>query len=296
MDCSHVESEEQLARVFSATIPFPTFRRLVISQNTHLKSLQRGVLGEASFREIYVIGSVLQEVQEGALNNSHATLTDIRIYANNLSVFPFRELPLFASLLRLDLNHNNLSSFPLLHSDVLSYIDLGYNHIGELPSEGFRNLSQLAEVHLAGNRVQEIHTGTFAGYAKLAFVSLGDNQLTYVYPGAFQLTSIQHNSVLLHNNLITSLEVNAIAGVVEGFVSLHNNTITALNEESLRPLLEERVQVDLSANPLTCGCDVAWILIDETMLSLIDDDATCISGELLVELDPKIYIDLCQIR
>lgn len=296
MDCSHVESEEQLARVFTATIPFPNFRRLVISQNTHLKSLQRGALGRTSFREIYVMGSVLQEVQEGALNNSHATLTDIRIYSNNLADFPFQELPLFTSLLRLDLNHNDLAYFPVLQSDVLSYVDLGYNHISDLPSEAFRNVSQVAEVHLTGNRIQEIHTGTFAGYAKLAFVSLGDNQLFFVYPGAIQLTSLQHNTVHLHNNLISSLEVNAIAGVVEGFVSLHNNSITTLDEESLRPLLEEHVEVDLSANPLTCGCDVAWILTDDTILSLIDDDATCTSGELLVELDPQIFIDLCQIR
>ncbi|XP_047472663.1 oplophorus-luciferin 2-monooxygenase non-catalytic subunit-like [Penaeus chinensis] len=293
MDCSHVASEEQLARVFSATIPFPNFRRLVISQNTHLKSLQRGALGETSFREIFVIGSVLQEVQEGALSNSYTTLTDIRIYSNNLSEFPFQELPLFTALLRLDLNHNNLYNFPFLNSDVLTYIDLGFNHISELPSEGFRNLSQLAEVHLPGNRIQEIHTGTFAGYARLAFVSLGDNQLTHVFPGAIQLTSTQHNVVYLHDNFLTSLDVNAIAGVVEGFVSLHNNTITTLNEESLRPLLEENVQVDLSANPLTCGCDVAWIVTDDTILDLIDDDATCFSGELLVELDPNIYIDLC---
>lgn len=159
MDCSHVESEEQLARVFTATIPFPNFRRLVISQNTHLKSLQRGALGRTSFREIYVMGSVLQEVQEGALNNSHATLTDIRIYSNNLADFPFQELPLFTSLLRLDLNHNDLAYFPVLQSDVLSYVDLGYNHISDLPSEAFRNVSQVAEVHLTGNRIQEIHTG-----------------------------------------------------------------------------------------------------------------------------------------
>lgn len=49
-----------------------------------------------------------------------------------------------------------------------------------------------------------------------------------------------------------------------------------------------------AANPLGCSCDIAWIILNSTYLDFITEgDPTCYNGQLLTELDPVIYEDLC---
>lgn len=46
-------------------------------------------------------------------------------------------------------------------------------------------------------------------------------------------------------------------------------------------------------NPLTCGCDIAWLITNEVYMKLLSGDESCHSGELLTDLDPAMYLQLC---
>lgn len=159
MDCSLVESEDQLARIFSSNIPIPKFRRLVIMNNQHLKVLRRDDLGESSFETIFIQGGVLEEVQDEALSNSYTSATYIDLQDNRVSEFPFNELPLFTSLHTLKLNMNWLPVFPALQSDVLQQIGLDKNSFQKIPVDGFTSLTKIESISVSDNHIGTIVRG-----------------------------------------------------------------------------------------------------------------------------------------
>lgn len=42
-------------------------------------------------------------------------------------------------------------------------------------------------------------------------------------------------------------------------------------------------------NPLLCGCDIAWLVRNHTLLEAVDVYTTCADGRLLASLDPADY-------
>lgn len=159
LDCSQVESEDQLAQVFSSNIPFPSFRKLLINRNQHLKVLRNGDLGPASFQIIEIMSGLLEEVQDGALSKSYSTATRIDLQLNRLSKFPFHEIPSFTSLTTLWLNLNSLSEFPILTSDSLTDIQIDGNFISEIPLTGFQGVKNVNTISVALNDVTTIAPG-----------------------------------------------------------------------------------------------------------------------------------------
>lgn len=45
-----------------------------------------------------------------------------------------------------------------------------------------------------------------------------------------------------------------------------------------------------AGNPLACGCDIAWLVLNTRFLAQLKDDTTCSDGELVVNLDPDLFI------
>jgi len=159
IDCSQVESEDQLAQVFSSNIPFPKFNKLVIYRNPHLTVLRNGDLGPASFQIIEMTSGVLEEVQDGALSMSYSTATRIDLQVNRLSKFPFHEIPSFTALTTLWLNLNSLSEFPLITSDSLTDIGLSVNFFGDIPLNGFQGVKNVNTIGVANNDITTIVPG-----------------------------------------------------------------------------------------------------------------------------------------
>ncbi|XP_063588970.1 oplophorus-luciferin 2-monooxygenase non-catalytic subunit-like [Penaeus indicus] len=291
MDCSHVESEEQLERVFSSTFPFSTFRNLTVVDNVFLKTLKNQSLGIASFTSVYIINSVLEVVESHALVNSFGTAQVINMQNNLISSFPFEILPSFTSLLELDVSYNKLP-FPALVSQTLLVLDLSHNQAVDVSSDAFAALPDISEIRLGGNQISVVPTGTFAGHRNLYHVDLEANALTYLPEGAIQLTSSSAGTVILRGNQIADVAVNSITDVSGGNVDISNNTLKALNEDVFRPILAEGTALDIKDNPLTCGCDIAWVIRDDLLLKLVAEGAACYDGELLVDLDPGMFDDL----
>ncbi|XP_063595290.1 oplophorus-luciferin 2-monooxygenase non-catalytic subunit-like [Penaeus indicus] len=268
MDCSLVESEDQLARIFSSDIPFTTFRRLVIMNNRHLKALRSEDLGVASFETIFIQGGILEEVLDQALSNSYSSATYIDLKDNRVSEFPFQELPLFTSLVSLKLSMNWLPDFPSLQSSVLQHIELDKNSFNNIPADGFTSLTNVETISCSNNHLQRILPGTFSDLPFLQELHLDHNQLSQIPQGA-------------------------IAGFKGGLLNLQENSLKVLEEEVFRPFVQGGTTVALNGNPLSCGCDIAWLVVNGAFMDLISEGTTCSDGEFLSDLDPAIFQDLC---
>ncbi|XP_037793527.1 oplophorus-luciferin 2-monooxygenase non-catalytic subunit-like [Penaeus monodon] len=291
LDCSQVESEDQLAQVFSSYIPFTHFHSLYISGNQHLKILRNGALGPASFEWIHITEGVLEEVQDEALSQSYPTASHINFQANNVSRFPFYELPLFTSLVHLQMQTNSLESFPVLNSDTLQEIVLNENLFGEIPLDGFQGVKNLYSISVSANDVKILRPGTFTDLPHLHYLHLDSNLLTDIPAGAIGFSG--KGSLHLQNNNIKSIAIGSITGVNTGHIYLAKNSLVVLEEGVFRPFLEGGATLDVDDNPLGCGCDLAWLITNSYFMALTSPAASCYDGELLTSLDPSIYVDLC---
>ncbi|MDK2413330.1 hypothetical protein QHH03_30035, partial [Aphanizomenon sp. 202] len=84
-----------------------------------------------------------------------------------------------------------------------------------------------------------------------------------------------------------------IAEFKGGLLDLKENSLTVLDEEVFRPFVQGGTTVALNGNPLRCGCDIAWLVVNGAFVDLISDGTTCSDGEFLADLDPSIFLDLC---
>lgn len=78
-------------------------------------------------------------------------------------------------------------------------------------------------------------------------------------------------------------------------VSFVNNYISVLDRSSFEGVIQSLVpsgKLLLDGNPLTCGCEVAWVVIDTSYLTVVGD-GRCVNGTRLTALDPNYYSQNC---
>ncbi|XP_042216928.1 oplophorus-luciferin 2-monooxygenase non-catalytic subunit-like [Homarus americanus] len=289
LDCSDVEDEDDLARVFKANFPYPQFRRLTIKNNQHVKVLRKSDLGNITFEQFWITDGVLEEVEEGALSTSASTIVNLVFNFNNISSFPFLDLKDFPMLTSLDMRHNEIKGFPELYSETLGSLFLSVNPLGELPVHAFANTPSLVNIHLSQTRIPEIIPGTFENLKLLKNLGMGANLITHLDENAIQCS---HTTGLidLGYNTIRDVHVNAFPGLVNGWIYIHHNGIKFLEEEVWKPLIDSGGYIDPYGNPLECGCDVAWVVRDPVVRDGFDIYTSCADGQMLVDLDPFDYV------
>ncbi|KAK3867759.1 hypothetical protein Pcinc_026804 [Petrolisthes cinctipes] len=291
MDCSAVTSNSDLARIFSTVFPFPDFESLIINNNHYLITLREGDLGQVTFKRVIITSSSLEIVETNTFLSSHGTLTDLEIVTTNLLSFPFSEIPLFTQLTTLNLQNNQLTGFPVLASMSLQYLYLDINPLGWIAPTSLGNLPSLIGVYLSFTKITQIFAGTFTGLPMLTEISLSYNELHEIETGVINLQTL-YNSVHLDGNSISSIAEGALVGV-RGTLYVNDNQLTELAEGVFRPLVQEGLDFYARNNPLTCGCDIAWLVVNPTYKSHLKDDATCSDGERVTDLNPSLYLDLC---
>ncbi|XP_042216497.1 oplophorus-luciferin 2-monooxygenase non-catalytic subunit-like [Homarus americanus] len=293
MDCSAVESEKQLASIMSQKFPFPGFYSLVIKNNDNLKVLRSGALGVNTFQEFHITDGALQEVEVGALSGSYSTTTILDFNNNYITSFPWERISSFISLETLSARSNFIALFPTLVSNSLAYLDLSNNPMGSMPVTAFINTPALKEIYIREIGIYNLPSGTFFGHPHLSTLQLSFNNLGQLTEGAVQMGAGK-TKVYLNNNMISNVAANSFSGLISGdFVYLYSNELTELVEEVWQPLIMFGVYLDFRFNPLTCGCDIAWIVLNPSILSHIDSDTTCSNGQFIVDLDPAIYEKEC---
>ncbi|XP_045112155.1 oplophorus-luciferin 2-monooxygenase non-catalytic subunit-like isoform X2 [Portunus trituberculatus] len=289
MNCSAVTSSNQLALIFSKHFPFNNFKNLFIIGNTAIRALRFGDLGDATFEMITISGGTLESVVSGALTNSHDTLVHLDLSENHLIDFPFDEIVSFKRIETLKLRNNALHTFPHLTSSTLRFFFIGYNPLKTISSSALKNLPNLEQIGL--HFAEFSSAGTFVGIPKLRLVHLEGNQLTTLRANTIKLTGTD-TWVHLNSNKLVSIEVNAISGVIKE-VWINDNQLTELNEDVWRQMFDDDIQLYAKDNPFTCGCDIAWIVLNVNYLNNLIDDPTCESKTPISDLDPVIFNELC---
>ena len=121
MDCSAVESDAQLAAVFSKTFPVKEFLQFQIVSNNNIHFLA-DIFNGVSFRLIY-LSSVpnLAQITSGAFADSKYSLESISILITALTevTFPFSTLNEYTKLTYLQISASNITFLPAFNSSSL---------------------------------------------------------------------------------------------------------------------------------------------------------------------------------
>ncbi|CAL4073745.1 unnamed protein product [Meganyctiphanes norvegica] len=266
LDCSSLRSEEQLKQIFKADFPFKNFNKFLLIYNFNIKVLEAGVFNGVSFEIINIYNSDLEVVELQALDSCYETATELRLYGNNITSFPFDELSQFSKLRDFDIRHNSLSV---------------------IPADAFHGLTALGVLYINGNNADIV--GTFQDLPNLQDIHLESTGLTTI-PAQFIKTGSSHLSTIgLSYNNIVSVEPDAF-DIVDGLdIVMEDNSLSTLDEATWRPNLEAGGTLDAMDNPLVCGCDIAWLFAEDQLLEQLLYGARCNDGELLHKLDPSIF-------
>ncbi|XP_042892633.1 oplophorus-luciferin 2-monooxygenase non-catalytic subunit-like [Penaeus japonicus] len=172
--------------------------------------------------------------------------------------------------------------------ETLVVVSLSFNRISEIPVDGLKNVPNIEDFHFQGNNLQYVYPGTFSGLQSLRRLDLLKSNLKNIPERTFEFSSSSFRELVLTSSNISNIEPNAIKGLKAGSLWLNGNLLKGLDESAFRPILTEVGSLYLAGNPLSCGCDIAWLVTRPSLLAKVADDATCSNGQLLADLDPAI--------
>jgi Leucine-rich repeat (LRR) protein len=129
-------------------------------------------------------------------------------------------------------------------------IDLSFNKITTIESEGFVNLSKLEQISLNQNLIQRLQFEAFSNLPKLKFFLVEQNRIKKIGRSCFQFVQKDEAIISLSHNKITELDVAAF----ENFASKNANIIVKYNSIENLPegLFDNHVflTIDLSLNKI----------------------------------------------
>ncbi|KAK4315841.1 hypothetical protein Pmani_012958 [Petrolisthes manimaculis] len=293
LDCSGVVDEEQLSQVFMANFPSTNFHAFTIYNNTGLTILHAGVFQDVSFQEFHIQFSVLEEIKEDALTPSYTTVTTLALTNNQIFSFPFSQIESFQVLQELNLASNNFHFLQIMKSDTLNTLGLAHNPLSSVTGDIFQGLTAVQIIDLSSTLAAEVFPGVYDSLSTLRQLLFTHNHFSFMPVGSFNLTTGAKQVLLDFTvNNIDTVQVDAFTGLAPGStINLTDNFLTGLEEAVWRPLLEQDIILILGGNPLGCGCGIAWLVRDETLLDNTRD-AMCADGILITDLNPSIF-DLC---
>ncbi|CAL4175996.1 unnamed protein product [Meganyctiphanes norvegica] len=264
-ECSTVESEDQLKQIFKADFPSKHFNRFVLRFNDNIKVLEAGVFNGISFEKINITQSKLEVVELHALDSCYETATEIVLWANKITSFPFDELS---------------------HFSKLRYFDISGNSLSVIPADAFEGLTALEIIAIIGNNASIV--GKFQDLPNLQVIYLDINDIITIPSKFIQTGSSDLRDIYLNYNKIVSVEPGAF-DIVEGLhIEIGINSLSTLDEATWRPYLEVGGELLAAGNPLVCGCDIAWLFGEDQLLEQVHE-ATCTDGENLHDLDPEMF-------
>ncbi|XP_050688320.1 oplophorus-luciferin 2-monooxygenase non-catalytic subunit-like [Eriocheir sinensis] len=301
MDCSGVKDEPELAQVFAIDLPSTNFYELLISHDPvnpdyQLQSLKATTLGEATFERVAISGTQIVTIAGYALDKSKSTLKVLSLDGNRINSFPFEALPRYTKLTRLLLANNNLEILPQIISETLESLDVQGNTM-VVESKAFERSPSLLSIDLSRTGQQSLQPGLFTPLANLQELDLSDNEITELEEAAIVTAASSMLFLDLSRNDITFVRHDSIVGLSPGgFLLMNNNGITELTKESWQRIFEQLQPdgyISLAENPLVCGCEMKWLVQNETYLNLLTDTTKCATGEMIIFLDPNMFDVLC---
>ncbi|ROT75180.1 putative leucine-rich glioma-inactivated protein 1-like [Penaeus vannamei] len=147
--------------------------------------------------------------------------------------------------------------------------------------------------------LQTLSPGMFTEQVNLTTLRLDNNLLTELEENAIIPLNPRFQELSLASNRISEVTHDAIHGLVDNsHVSFVGNNIQTLPVDIWRGIfsqVEPNGIIDLSGNPLECGCDLKWLVVDyaSQYLDLLSRETACNSGEFVVDLNPSYFDKFC---
>ncbi|XP_023333941.1 SLIT and NTRK-like protein 4 [Eurytemora carolleeae] len=213
-----------------------------------------------------------QNILTGLKNLTQLKLHGLNAQSSNLPSFSSLENLRFLSLSDGSLQTINSDTFKGL--EYLTSLFIDNSQVNSIESGTFLNLTSLTHLSITFNCVEIIKKGTFGNLPSLSILNIGDNKIKEIQGNLDEISA--NTKVLLHNNYIRQL---------------NESTWRGLTEKILYTPLAQGV-IDLENNPLDCGCDVKWIIV-ELQAAEVFSNARCYNGQDLVEVDPGVLEFFC---
>ncbi|KAK8723100.1 hypothetical protein OTU49_011844 [Cherax quadricarinatus] len=304
IDCSLVKSNDELARVFQSVFPFSEFLELNIEQNPNdpaynLNAIEPNVFNGLSFERIIIRGTKLTAVEEQAFTDSYNYLNYLNLANNQLNRFPFETLSNYIRLSSLVLDDNEFSELPSITSSSLQSISVSGNPHMKFDSPTlFEGAPLLSRISLARNNIINSTVGLLAPLNYSAIIDLSGNELTFIDENTFKPPGDTLLQIILDHNKIKDIRHDAVHGLMKtAHFSMTGNQMTSISKDVWKTIFDQLPNgaVDLSDNPLLCGCDMAWLFIEEgnTYLNLLTDTTKCYDGTQVRYLDPQYFTVQC---
>ena len=141
----------------------------------------------------------------------------------------------------------------------LRYLYISYNDFWRyVPVETFRDLSSLQELYVNSSGISLLETNHFIGLTSLRLLDLRHNKIKHL-PLLTHLYNLQY-LYLDHNNLCHFNETTFMNATMLTFISLSNNFFVDFARSPFNPLNLNLLSIDISGNPLTCNCQIMWLV------------------------------------
>ncbi|CAL4089276.1 unnamed protein product, partial [Meganyctiphanes norvegica] len=295
LDCSQIEDDDDLQRIFTAIQPTEFFD-FKITGNQNIKTLKSGVFGESTFVKFHVSNTSLEEIEDEALYGSKDTAKSIDFIFNNLhtDTFPFHTIIEYTELTYLYLLGNNFTTWPTVASNNLNTYDLSFNPLPKtIPHDAFDGLPTVANIYIQDMGFRSVEPGAFANLPSLSVVWMPGHYIETISEGSFVTNSTSLVGIYLQRCEVETVEAGAFDAALPYMIDLHNNDMTDIPEEVWRPYLQAGFTLNFADNhQLECDCGLAWLVREPDLLKQVSKSTTCGDAETPIQsLNPDDFSD-----
>ena len=227
LDCSTVESNEQLAHVFTADFPFTVVHTLTIDQadcaTCDLTIIDQNTFGIIAFQHVSIINTNIEIVADGAFAYSHNELVSLTLNNNLIYQFPFDSLLSYTELTGLYLKNNAFNDGHKIEgiiSPSLANLHLAPNPQANFSADLVQQTPTIRNVDLRDTGLTsipeftEIPHGMFTNLPIIETVDLAKNKISVINTESIYSTEDTFLKVDLNDNLIAHVNPRFVAGKV----------------------------------------------------------------------------------
>jgi len=289
--CYGISSVRSLSDIFANKFPTDQFRQIVITES-QLGLLPNDVFKGKSFRDIQFSSNRKTSFKDKAIfSSSQSTLTRLSIVQETDKwQFNADNVANFNQLNYLEISGDEMELTGTLNNPALESLVLRSFTMTKIPKLG--KLPALLSFDMDGDAIASLSAESFVSMPKLMNLYLGHNKLVSLDVHSLELP----NSIIkvdLSGNIIATVQKDWMTGFSSNTsLQLVNNNINRLPREIFQPLVENLAEMLIDGNPLDCGCDIAWLITNPSLLNVVHD-AHCLNGTRITNLDAAYFRNNC---
>ncbi|CAM1298246.1 Uncharacterised protein g2075 [Pycnogonum litorale] len=212
--------------------------KVVIRSNT-IATLRPALFGQLKIRDVNIQIKNLSKLDPQTFGGHNNDIEYLTIKYAKLSLIPITIISQLTNLRTLAIQSSKNLKF------IKEYAFLGVQS------------SKLYSVSFYRNNIRYIGEGAFSNLFRLRYIDLNFNKITEINANIFPVKWMIL-TVFANRNLLTEIPSQLISKMkAPSTLELQNNLITDVNEETIVKILSEKLHVDLSLNPINCGCNFA---------------------------------------